>query len=220
MHVIGIDFSIRYPGICIFKNLKNFNWIGIVNNKVTKKVQSIYDDINNKSDINVLRTSLDKPYQNEDIYYKQERGKIYDQIEVVNKTLTSINDYLQDDNTVVAIEGLSYNSTGSSKFELAGAAFYLKAKLVEKIGLERIFIFSPGELKKAIGAKGNASKTDVHQKFIEDPIIDSVKDTNFYQFLNSSQCYHHNGNIISPFEDMIDAYLCVLKIRNILFDET
>ena len=45
MNIIGIDFSILYPGICISKDFKEFKWIGIANNKITKKDTRLMEDL-------------------------------------------------------------------------------------------------------------------------------------------------------------------------------
>ena len=37
MNIIGIDFSILYPGICISEDFNKFKWIGIANGKISKK---------------------------------------------------------------------------------------------------------------------------------------------------------------------------------------
>ena len=45
MNIIGIDFSILYPGICISNDFKDFKWIGIANNKITKKDTKLMEEI-------------------------------------------------------------------------------------------------------------------------------------------------------------------------------
>ena len=89
----------------------------------------------------------------------------------------------------------------------------------------RFFVFSPSELKNSIGLKGNATKTEVLAQFMDDPGIGSVRGSGMYSFMrdhvlvDAGREYVYNeakDEIHSPFNDMIDAYLSVLKIYNIM----
>jgi hypothetical protein len=76
---------------------------------------------------------------------------------------------------------------------------------------ESLFIFSPGELKNAIGAKGNAGKFDVYQQFVKTPML--AADSELTKAINKYEDQIvKDQNIKSPFMDMIDSYLAVLKI--------
>ena len=77
---------------------------------------------------------------------------------------------------------------------------------------ERLFVFSPSELKNAIGAKGNAGKLDIFEKFKVDPILESVKDSDLFKAVNSQKWIIKGDKITSPIIDMIDSYLGVVKI--------
>jgi hypothetical protein len=81
----------------------------------------------------------------------------------------------------------------------------------------RLYIFSPSELKNAIGAKGNANKYEIYQQFKLDPKIETVKQSDLYQLINKYEDLVLKGQEIkSPFSDMIDSYLAALKIHEIL----
>jgi hypothetical protein len=80
---------------------------------------------------------------------------------------------------------------------------------------ESVFIFSPGELKNAIGAKGNAGKYDVYQQFKSNPMI--ADGSSLHQVINKYEDQVlKDQNVKSPFMDMIDSYLAVLKIHESL----
>jgi len=214
MNIIGIDFSLRFPGICIYTKHNNIHFIGIVNTRVTKSDKKQHEEATSYHDISIINTFHNKLYTEDTSYYIKERNKINNYIQLVDLIITCINDYL--DNAIVSIEGLSYNAKGNAIFDLAEGAGHLKNKIVEKIGLDRLFIFSPGELKTQINAKGNASKLDVFNQFINDPLLEQTKKSNFYQLALNGEFYKNSdrNKIISPFEDMVDAYLAVLKINN------
>jgi Holliday junction resolvasome RuvABC endonuclease subunit len=214
MNIIGIDFSLRYPGVCIYTSSNKFHFIGIVNTKSTHKDTRVHEEANTYQDINIISTKHKMLYNKDSDYFFKERNKLYNYMNVVDTLIASINDYLED--SIVTLEGLSFNAQGNSKFDLAEAVGYLKSRLISKIGIYRLFIFSPSELKNQIGAKGNASKATIYSQFAEDPQNQQVKKSGFYSLIQSGKLYKGNKQpkIISPYEDMIDAYLCTLKVIN------
>ena len=80
-----------------------------------------------------------------------------------------------------------------------------------------MFVFSPGELKNAIGCKGNAPKGDIFNKFKDDPLLDAVKESDLHKaVLREDWMVTNKGDIVSPIMDMIDGYLGVTKFHQIL----
>jgi len=95
----------------------------------------------------------------------------------------------------------------------------LKQKIVDKIlsgDADRFFVFSPSELKNAIGAKGNANKLDIFNKFIEDPILEQVKKSDLYKLITAENWIIKDSKVASPIIDMIDSYLGIVKIYELL----
>ncbi len=144
---------------------------------------------------------------------------------------------------VIGIEGQSYNSKNtSSVVDIAQGTGILKHRLLHDIldgQKEALLVFAPKELKNAIGASGNADKGVIFDAFVADPKIDAVKDTAFYKHVlsNVSQIrkskivtktkkkkvkgvgileviQKEDVDILSPYNDIIDAYLSVVKIVN------
>ena len=61
------------------------------------------------------------------------------------------------------------------------------------------------------------AKIDVYNKFKEDPVIEKAKQSDLYKLLNRDEGVIFNGkNVKSPYMDMIDSYLPIVKIHNIL----
>jgi hypothetical protein len=77
---------------------------------------------------------------------------------------------------------------------------------------DRFFVFTPGELKNAIGCKGNAGKLDVFNKFKEDPILEAVKKSDLFKAVNTEKWIVTGDKVISPVIDMVDSYLGIAKI--------
>lgn len=66
---------------------------------------------------------------------------------------------------LIAIEGMSFSSTGAVVFELGGLSHQLRAKFVE-LGVDFIVV-PPTTLKKFWFGKGNAKKEEMHQATID-----------------------------------------------------
>lgn len=231
MYIIGLDFSINYASFCVSKNFQEFTFGTIINDKslsLKRKSEliSISEYIDSFNVIFTSRTEGSKK-ESESDYIKNERLKLLNHIEISSKLINEINkitNYSKD--VIVGIEGMSYGSQGSAAFDIPHATGILKRDILfDLIGtdINKLFIFAPGELKNSIGAKGNAGKDVIYDAFMENPIIETLKDNDFYNYLQRHKDENYirhvckNGiKIESPFSDMIDSYLSVVKIYNIL----
>lgn len=219
MTIISIDFSILYPGICICKDFKSFNWLSVVNSKLTKKRTKQLEDLTTQYptiQIDYTETKREKNSQ----YHITERNKLVNYLETTDLLIDLIKKNDLKDDLLVSIEGISFGSKGNALVDISQATGIIKSKLVDQIlfgDSDRFFVFSPGELKNAIGCKGNAKKIDVFNKFKEDPIIESVKDSELYRAISTEDwIVDGKQNIASPIVDMIDAYLGVVKFHQLL----
>jgi len=215
MNIIGIDFSILYPGICISTDFNSFKWIGFTNTKITKKETRFIEDVNSLYPNLKLIELGERPKKNTQ-YHINERLKLTNFIRLTNHIVHEIENQVGDTDNIIAIEGISFGSSGNSLVDISQATGILKSKLTRLTdSVDKIFVFSPSELKNAIGCKGNASKIDVYNKFKEDPIIPQTKKSDLYKLIQSSEDFIFNGkNIKSPYMDMIDSYLPIVKIYN------
>ena len=214
MTIVSIDFSILYPGICISKDFKEFKWIPIVNTRITKKERENLDClVELYPNLSISYTSSKRKTEAE--YHLTERTKLINYQELIDLIIKEILEKTDDDNIICAIEGISYGSKGNSLVDISQSTGILKIKLIEEVlnnQHERLFVFSPSELKNAIGAKGNAGKLDIFEKFKVDPILESVKDSDLFKAVNSQKWIIKGDKITSPIIDMIDSYLGVVKI--------
>lgn len=214
MTIVSIDFSILYPGICIVKDFKDFKWSAIVNTKITKKERENLDALTKLySNLSINYTSSKRKTEAE--YHLTERTKLVNYQELVDLIIKEILEKTDDDNIICAIEGISYGSKGNALVDISQSTGILKIKLIEEVlnnQHERLFVFSPSELKNAIGAKGNAGKIDIFNKFKTDPVIESVKESDLFKAVNSQKWIQNGEKIVSPIIDMVDSYLGVAKI--------
>ena len=224
MYVVGIDLSINYPGICISDNFETFEFIGIVNNPRISAVNlnyllsepKRYDGV---SILNISENRVTHP-----TYHVNERNKLINFHRITSTIINEIFKRTGGTNTVIAMEGISYGSKGSSLLDLCMLTGMLRHAMLTQLlqnSADRLFVFAPSELKNAIGLKGTALKTEVLAQFLDEPGIEAVRGTGMYSLMSagidsltgSTYVYNEKRDEIgSPFNDMIDAYLSVLKL--------
>ena len=218
MTIVSIDFSILYPGICICKDFKEFKWLSVVNTKVKKADQVNFDYLlKNYPNIKIEKTTTIRKTHPE--YHITERVKLINYKELVSKIIDEILKEVGDDEVIISIEGMSFGSKGNSLVDIAQSTGILRHELLTKVlknNADRLFIFSPSELKNAIGCKGNAGKIDVFNQFKADPIIEAAKSSDLAKAINSEKWIVNGDKIVSPIIDMVDAYLGIVKIYQLL----
>lgn len=221
MIVIGIDFSIQFPSVCISRDFKKFKWITCVNSKLTKAHKRLLDDleISNK---NIKFIHLPEKKLKSETYSKTERLKLINYSLLVNSLIDEILLEIGDESSIiVSIEGIAYGAQGNSLIDICQSTGMFRIKVLESIlnnKAESFFVFSPGELKNSINAKGNAGKYDVYQAFKNDPMIANGSDLHKILIDYESDLIA-DQKIKAPFSDMIDSYLGVLKIYRSLTEE-
>jgi Holliday junction resolvasome RuvABC endonuclease subunit len=218
MTIVSIDFSILYPGICICKDFKEFKWFSVVNTKLRKVDKENLEHLVIKyPNIQLDQTSTVRKTHPE--YHITERTKLVNYQDLINRIITNILKEVGDDQVIVAIEGISFGSIGNSLVDISQSTGILKNALLTQVlhgDADRLFVFSPSELKNAIECKGNANKMDIFNKFKEDPIIESVKESDLYKAVSQEKWIVQGDKIVSPIIDMVDSFLGVVKIYQLL----
>jgi len=218
MTIISIDFSILFPGVCICRDFKTFKWIAGVNTRTTKKNAKLYEDINEGyNDLKIFTTQTRRTKDEQ--YHITERIKMTNYFELVGTLIREIKAEVGDDDLVICLEGVSFGSSGNSLVDLSQSTGILKNELFKllKGNLDKFFVFSPGTLKNAIGAKENASKVEVIEAFLQDPIIPNAKKSDLYKLLKQEDWVTNDkGIVLSPIIDMIDSYLGVAQLYKLL----
>jgi len=218
MTILSIDFSILYPGVCICKDFTDFKWLAAVNTNITKKDRGQLDYVTaTYPNLKIVYTNTKRSSQPE--YHLTERVKLVNYLELINTLIGEIKGLIQPEEKIIcAIEGISFGSSGNSLVDISQATGMLKQKIVDHIlegDASRFFVFSPSELKNAIGCKGNANKFDIFNKFIKDPILEEVKSSDLYRLVSTENWVADEKRVVSPIIDMIDSYLGVVKIHQL-----
>lgn len=214
MTIVSIDFSILYPGICICKDFKEFKWLSVVNTKLRKADQENLDYLlKNYPNIRIEKTNTVRKTHPE--YHITERVKLINYQELISKIITEVLHEVGDDEVIVAIEGISFGSKGNSLVDISQSTGILKHELLTRVlknNADRLFIFSPSELKNAIGCKGNANKMDIFNQFKSEPQIEEIKSSDLYRAVNTEKWIVQGDKILSPIIDMVDSVLGIIKI--------
>lgn len=224
MHVVGLDLSINSPALCVSDNFETFDFVGIVNNPRISGVNLGYLLSEPGKYDGVYVTDISEPRIADKVYHVNERKKLCNFHRITSTIVSEILKRTGGGNVLVAMEGISYGSKGSSLLDLCMlTGMVRRAVLTELLGnnSNKLFVFAPSELKNAIGLKGHASKTEILAQFIDEPGIPAAAESGMHKFITDSvigshkSAYVYNENkdeICSPFNDMIDAYLSVLKL--------
>jgi Holliday junction resolvasome RuvABC endonuclease subunit len=172
--VIGIDFSIQFPAVCICKDFKSFRWIACVNSNTTKAHRKLLEDT--QLEFPELEFIFLPPKNFKyDTYSGVERAKLANYSLLVDTLIDRVEEVIKDEpNRIISIEGIAYGAQGNALIDIAQSTGMLRKKVLDNLlnnNQESLFIFSPGELKNAIGAKGNAGKFDVYEQFKETPML-------------------------------------------------
>lgn len=218
MIVIGIDFSIQFPAVCISRDFKSFKWIACVNTSIPKIYRKFLDDIELEyRDFRFIH--LEPRDKSKETYSIIERLKLLSYSRLVDALVAAVNEEIAgDDKLIVAIEGISYGAQGNALLDLCQSTGMMRKSILDRVLMghgEKVFVFSPGELKNAIGAKGNAGKFDVCRAFLNNP--SPGRNSQLHAVMEQyADLIIQEPNIKSPFMDMIDAYAAVLKVHESL----
>lgn len=224
MFVVGLDLSINYPAICVSENFETFDFVGIINDPKISNVRLNYVNAETPKYDGVYVIDISDDRVTDPTYHVNERRKLVNFHRITSAIVSEIYKRTAGANVVIAMEGVSYGSKGSALLDICMlTGMVRRAMMVELLGgnADRLFVFSPSELKNAMGLKGNALKTEVLAEFIDNPGIEAARGCGMHALMTDAiygsprSTYVYNDNkdeICSPFNDMLDAYLSVLKL--------
>jgi hypothetical protein len=213
MVLVGIDFSLNSPAFCIY-NEGVYHWGSLTRSertadslmKNTKKPYSILGENENFTLIFMEKKDLPEDYM------EKERLKIDFFLEVVDTLFNSISDKIGHKDFYVAMEGLSFSSNGNSLIDISMATALLRERIVQKIGKERFYVFSPSSIKK-FAKKGNSKKDELYEALIE-----KKEETNLTEFTNILEKNKHewitkSKQVNKPIDDIVDATWITLFLK-------
>ena len=204
MILIGMDFSIQSPGICI-EYLNEFSFITI-----QRKIKEDYKEILNNSGVFVEEIQEKENFKGTTIT-EIERGNSKDALLLSNTIYETIFPYfLEDHNIKIGIEGLSFMSRGNIISQFSGYHYVLRNTLNKIIPFDNQFLFSPSSIKKLAG-KGNFKKDDMINAFLKEndnnnELLREIKKT-------PEKFQNRNGKWKKPLDDLVDSYWVLKKLK-------
>lgn len=195
MNVVGIDFSINSPGICVLKDGKP-HWISYLNStKSTKKDKALQEEMSQLSDVTLI-------FQDEPDISKHELTRVNRHIKIAASIVQLIHDNTDPTQPYrIYFEGASYGTSRfgtNSLLDLQAASSILKYKLIETFDVEDLDVIAPTAIKKFAG-KGNMNKQQMWNAFIDD---ESFQSSEFHSFC---QRFRDEKKLVKPIDDLIDA---------------
>lgn len=201
MIYIGIDYSLNSPGICIYNDIdKEHEFISLSHNKeenlLKKKISQGLIHHKNLRDNKAAEIIFYSRKGNDKDYIREQHNKVFDADLVANRIVD-----LLPEGAVIAMEGFSYGSKGSSFIDIIFANAILRQKIFTMFAAgifeEGPIVYSPSEIKKYAG-KGNANKVLMYKYFLE-----KGQDSKFKDYVKTLEI---DENIPKPIDDLIDAY--------------
>lgn len=231
MAIVGLDFSINFPGVCIANDdFSKFRFQAAASSSyVSGKYELFIREMEKKYggfSVNIIDTEkYRQTFKTNVTYSESERIKL-NHFKHLAKFLMNNMDVC--DVNAFAMEGIAYGAKGAALIDIAISTGIVRSAILDGLiggDSDKMFIFSPSEMKNAICCKGNADKWDIFEQFLADPKLPGIKESGFYKFLLENKDHEYvrkaatekaKHEIKSPWSDMIDAYLAVLKVYNAL----
>lgn len=214
-NVVGIDFSINSPAFCCFKDGR-YVW-----GSVTRSDRSADSHLrNDKKPFAVLDSSEDfeidfiRRTTLPENYVEKERIKITYFLEIVDSLWGKIIEIMGDSKFFVAMEGLSFSSNGNSLIDISMATALLREKIINSVGAENFYVFSPTSIKK-YALKGNAKKDELYESLcnFKESGTNLEVFTNILE-VNKSEWITPARAINKPIDDIVDATWINLYLKN------
>jgi hypothetical protein len=207
MSIIGIDYSITSPGICVFTGDDNDDWsleklqfYCFVSEKKQEKIEkSLFESLPVELHLIESFDDLKKETFDEDVEvdFITDDSYYFNRFNHLATSVCSVIDclYVRDkQQPKVFVEGYSFGSSGSRLFQIAENAATLKYKLYFELNITNLEFVPPTVVKKFASDKGNANKEMLEECFLEETGID------FRSVFNQTK------KQTNPSSDLIDAY--------------
>jgi hypothetical protein len=206
--IIGCDFSINKPALCIYKNGKYefYSWpFGL-----SEKLKIIYRE----AGVHLIDRT-DVKYKGSDSSEKM-RWEVKNAIELTDLIITSLPDG-NAKNWKIVFEGLSFGSRGNVALQLGGYKYMLmKAFFDESVPFENMFTYAPITIKKTANcAKKGMGKKEMIDAFVQDSVPNSLKKAIQE---NPDNFKKKTGSWIDHLDDLADSYWAIETYQNKLVD--
>jgi hypothetical protein len=219
MH-IGIDYSIKSPGMSILDDNGNLHFYCFPRTGVVK--EDCLLSLRN-SGVNAIVLDNEAALPAKATIAQRERSSLVDAVMQVNAISREIIIHggrdiagYSNEETHLGIEGFSFGSKGNRLAQISGYQWLLRYVLYSDAGIvpANFYVYSPMTIKATAG-KGNFKKEDMINAFInsEDPQLQA---TGFWKSIKEdpSQFQTKRGVWLKPIDDIVDSYFVLKTMMN------
>lgn len=212
MLYIGIDFSISSPAYAIYSQEEGdfIKW-----GSLTRSDRNRESYLKNKNKPYYYLASNTELFDLDFIpreiipkdYSERERIKTQYFINIVEVFWENLLRNIPEGQEIkIAMEGLSFGSRGDVLIDISMATSLLRERIIDKIGYENFYVFSPMGIKK-FAKKGNAKKYELYESLCKYKLIQGNKFKSFNKALldNKNEWITKSKNVNKPLDDIIDA---------------
>lgn len=207
MNLVGIDYSINSPGICIYNKEASPIWLSYLKPKTgTKKDQAVQAQLKELADVFII----DQPEPNVD---RQELSRVLRHREIALGVCDMLEAHATGSSFKLFFEGASYGTSRfgtNSLIDLASASSVLKALTIDRFDVQAMEVYAPTAIKKFAG-KGNMKKQEMWEAFLAD---DSLQASEFWNFCQQYSTVEVKS-LAKPLDDLVDAYFIVKYARSL-----
>ena len=209
MKITSIDFSLISPAITNYNSTTqsyefiSFTSVPSLKSYETSKKFQTHRDIQPYTTIIPYTRNIDHTS-----YQTTEETKIIDAINLTSLIMDQINQFSPD---FICIEGFSFCSKGASAIDLISYQSILRSKIKENN--YPLIVVSPAQGKMALSGRGNATKIDQINSFIENrPTIPYIEENSFWQFLQDYKINEKNPKPVDDICDSVGIMLSAIKL--------
>jgi hypothetical protein len=203
--LIGVDFSINKPGVCIFKN-NIYEFISFPF-ELSKSQINIYKD----SPLNLIERT-DKKYKGKNSSEKM-RFDVSNSKYLAQLIFDNVLNYLENskkidyNNVYLGFEGFSFASKGNIMLQLSGYKFILMDVFSKIIPYERMFTYAPITIKSI----AECAQKGMGKKEMIDAFLKTNINCNFKNYLNNNQNLFKtkSGKWIIHLDDLVDSFFVI-----------
>ena len=218
--VIGIDFSLLSPGICIIENNKH-KWISVFttdeDHKKLLSKEGPFKILDGAKDISI---NLHEKNDKQGVTYSHtERNKLIASVEEVYSLIKQIKKHTDSfsGDIYVAMEGISFGSKGNTLIDICMATGILRDAIVKDLlkgQADRFYVFSPGTIKK-YALKGNAQKNELYEAIVSKPELAGLEFVKLLTMYKESWITP-GGVVKKPLDDLVDATWIALLLKDVV----
>lgn len=214
--IIGIDFSLNSPGICILSK-GEMKWISVhrTKNSITGMLKKAGTPFTVLSKTPFTKINIIERETHEGEYHDKERSKIISSVYFADLIFREIEPYIEKD-TYVGMEGISFGSRGNSLIDISMATALLRERIVNAIDPNNLLVIAPTTIKK-FAVKGNAKKDELYEALLEKGKTDNrVNKLSSILDKNKGIWVKKSGKVDDPCSDIIDATWICLYVEDYL----